>query len=363
MNRSSKLLDSFIRVSSVLIRVSFINRRIAVALLLGGSVFLCGCSRSTAELKLSGKTMGTFYEITLAASEEFPQPDELQRDVEALLSQINQQMSTYLKESEISRFNASDSLEWFSISTEFAKVVSEALEVSKQTDACFDPTVGPLVNLWHFGPDLSTQKIPDDAIIKQTMQVVGYEKLHVRLRPPAIRKEKAGLKIDLSAIAKGYAVDRVGGLLSEKGYQNYLVNIGGEVVAHGKKNDQTSWRLGIEKPVENQREVTQIVALTNSAMATSGDYRNFYKIDGQKFSHTIDAKTGRPVTHSLHSVSVITETCMQADALATALMVMGPTRAWEYAEKHQLNVYLIYEQDGKLVTKYSSRFPLLDTKE
>jgi len=307
--------------------------------------------------------MGTFYEITLAASEEFPEPDKLQQGIETLLNQINQQMSTYVKESEISRFNASDSMEWFSISSDFAKVVSEALEVSKQTDACFDPTVGPLVNLWHFGPDLSTHQIPDDAIIKQTMEVVGYEKLHVRLRPPAIRKEKAGLKIDLSAIAKGYAVDRVAGLLSEKGYHNYLVNIGGEVVAQGKKNDQTFWRLGIEKPVENQREVTQIVTLTNSAMATSGDYRNYYKIDGQKFSHTIDAKTGRPVTHSLHSVSVITETCMQADALATALMVMGPTRAWEYAQSHQLNVYLIYEQNNKLIVKHSLRFPILAMKE
>ncbi len=307
--------------------------------------------------------MGTFYEITLAASEDIPEPDELQQGIETLLNQINQQMSTYIKESEISRFNASSSTEWFSISPDFAKVVSEALEVSKQTDAFFDPTVGPLVNLWHFGPDLSTDKIPDDAIIKQTMEVVGYEKLHVRLRPPAIRKEKAGLKIDLSAIAKGYAVDRVAGLLSEKGYQNYLVNIGGEVVARGKKNDQASWRLGIEKPVENQREVTQIVTLTNNAMATSGDYRNFYKIDGQKFSHTIDAKTGRPVTHSLHSVSVITETCMQADALATALMVMGPTRAWEYAQSHQLNVYLIYEQDHKLIVKHSLRFPIIAMKE
>ncbi len=337
--------------------------KIALAFLLGGSVFLSGCSRSASEHKLAGKTMGTFYQVTLAASENVPNPAQLKQDIETLLDLINQQMSTYINESEISRFNRSSSPEWFSISADFAKVISEALEISRQTDGAFDPSVGPLVNLWHFGPDLSTRKIPDEKTIQQTMKLVGYEKLHVRLRPPAIRKEVAGLQVDLSAIAKGYAVDRVAKLLGEKGYQHYLVNIGGEVVARGVKNEQQSWRLGIEKPVENKREVTEIIELNDSAMATSGDYRNFYKIDGQKYSHTIDPKTGRPVTHRLHSVSVITSNCMQADAWATALMVMGPSKAWELAREHQLNVYLIYEQDGKLVTKRSSRFPVLATKE
>ncbi len=344
-------------------RILFDRRIIALTLLVGGSVFLSGCNRSAAELKLSGKTMGTFYQITLAASEEASGSGELKKEIEALLGQINQQMSTYIETSEISRFNRLESTDWFAISSDFAKVVSEALEISKQTDGSFDPTVGPLVNLWHFGPEISEQTIPDDDTIKQVRKLIGYEQLHVRLRPPGIRKEITGLQIDLSAIAKGYGVDRVAKLLREKGYRNYLVNIGGEVVAHGKKSEHVYWRLGIEKPIENQRSVTEIIRLTDNAMATSGDYRNFYEIDGKKFSHTIDPRTGRPVKHSLRSVSVITQTCMQADALATALMVMGPGRAWEYAEKHQLNVYLIYEQDGKLISKHSSRFPVLETKE
>ena len=335
----------------------------ALTLFVGGSIFLSGCSQTATEFKLSGETMGTFYQITLAASEGRPESDQLKSDIEALLAQINQQMSTYLEESEISRFNASDSTDWFPVSSDFAKVVSDALEIAKQTDGNFDPTVGPLVNLWHFGPESSGQEIPNDDLIKQTVEVVGYEKLGVHLSPPAIRKEKAALKIDLSAIAKGYAVDRVAELLAEMGYRNYLVNIGGEVVARGKKNDRTAWRLGIEKPVENRREVTEIIELNNRAMATSGDYRNFYQIDGEKFSHTIDSRTGRPVTHLLHSVSVISETCMRADALATALMVMGPERAWEYAQNHRLNVYLIYEQEGELIVEHSPQFPLLETKE
>ncbi|MBL4885758.1 MAG: FAD:protein FMN transferase [Planctomycetaceae bacterium] len=348
-------------------RKLFEIRMIALALILGGSV-LClgwGCQKQkpSDEIQLRGQTMGTFYQVTLASSEKCNQPEELKQHVEDLLEQINLQMSTYLPDSEISKFNDSQSTDWFEVSSDFANVAFESLEIAQQTGGAFDPTIGPLVNLWHFGPDQSTQSLPSEKTIEQAREVVGYQKLHVRLDPPAIKKEIPQLHLDLSAIAKGYAVDQVAHLVAKQGYKNYLVNIGGEVVAHGEKNSQFPWRLGIEKPLEDRREIAELVALQNTAMATSGDYRNFYEIDGQKFSHTIDSKTGRPVTHTLRSVSVIAATCSQADAFATALMVLGPQRAWAFAKEHQLNIYLIYEQDGKLTEQHSAKFPIDATKD
>ena len=338
-------------------------RIIAFALILGGSVSFLGCQQNLPEVQLQGQTMGTFYQVTLASSETCQHPEKLKQNIEKLLQQINQQMSTYIADSELSKFNASQSTDWFKISDEFAEVVAESLEIAEQTSGCFDPTVGPLVNLWHFGPDQSSRSIPSDEKIKQTLAGVGYQKLQVRLKPAAIKKEVPGLKLDLSAIAKGYAVDQVAKLVSGEGYENFLVNIGGEVIALGKKNSNRTWRLGIEKPLEDGREVAEVVNLEDIAMATSGDYRNYFEIDGQKFSHTIDTSTGRPVTHQLHSVSVIAKTCSQADALATALMVFGPDRAWSFAQSHQLNIHLIYEQDGKLTVKRSPGFPIHGTKD
>ena len=342
------------------------KQMIAFTLFLGGSVFFFGCQQeqpAQANLQLTGETMGTFYHVTLSATETCEQPEQLKQEIEDRLQILNWQMSTYLPKSEISEFNRSDSLDWFLVSTEFAEVVAQALIIAKQTQGSFDPTVAPLVNLWHFGSGESSLTIPDEEMIQQAKEKTGYQKLEVRLSPPAIRKQISDLQLDLSAIAKGDAVDRVASLLTEKGYQNFLVNIGGEAVARGEKEKGRLWRMGIEKPIEFTREIMEIVDLENLAMATSGDYRNFFIVDGEKFSHTISPFTGKPQKHSLRSVSVIAKSCSQADAYATAMMVLGTQQAKTFAQKHHLDIFLIYEQDGKLVNYQSPKFPIRETKE
>ncbi len=337
---------------------------IALAVCFSGSVLFSGCQQTTqpeaapALTKLSGGTMGTFYEVTVADRVAPEQATLLQTEIETLLEEINRQMSTYLPESEISRFNRSRELTWFPVSVGFARVVAESLEIAALSQGAFDPTVGPLVDLWHFGPEREKLIIPTAEEIAAVRQRTGYQHLEVRLEPPALRKKIPDLQLDLSAVAKGDAVDQVGLLLEQQGHQGYLVNIGGEILARGERTAGQSWRLAIEKPVDDRREIQQVILLKNQAMATSGDYRNFYEVEGQRYSHTINPETGRPVEHQLHSVSVLTETCARADAFATVLMVIGPDAAWEFAQTHQLEVFLIYGHAGKLVTKQTDRFPV-----
>lgn len=327
----------------------------AVLLLVLG---VCGCAQEPAApplLKLQGGTMGTFYEVTVS---QLPQEKSaaLQEQIEELLTEMNRQMSTYLPESEISRFNQSEQTDWFAISPGFAEVVAASLDVARQTDGAFDPTVGPLVNAWHFGPGQRVLTPPEDAVLDQLKQHVGYQKLEVRRDPPAIKKVDPALRLDLSGIAKGYAVDRVSQLVEQAGWADHLVNIGGEIRARGRRPDGQLWRLAIEKPTPEKREIQQIIELDHVSLASSGDYRNYYEVDGQRYSHTINPRTGKPVQHQLHSVTILADTCMLADALATALMVLGPERAWEFAQSHDYEVFLISSQDGKLVTRQTEHF-------
>jgi len=319
---------------------------------------LSGCNRAPVTpplLKLQGGTMGTFYEVTVSHLPEV-ESAALQEQIESELTEINQQMSTYLPESEISRFNRSEQTDWFSVSAEFAEVVDAALQVATLTDGAFDPTVGPLVNAWHFGPGKGELTPPTTSELAELLPLVGYQKLEVRLDPPALKKSAAAVQLDLSGIAKGYAVDRVSQLVEQAGWADHLVNIGGEIRARGLRPDGQPWRLAVEKPTPEKREIQQIIELENTSLATSGDYRNYYEVDGMRYSHTIDPQTGQPVRHQLHSVTIRAETCMWADALATALMVQGPDRAWEFAQTHDYEVFLIFSQDGKLETRQTDNF-------
>lgn len=335
---------------------------IALAVLSGGSVFLSGCQEPAPPpaplTKLSGGTMGTFYEVTIAGDLSETEQQELQTDIEETLAEVNRQMSTYDPESEISHFNRSESTDWFDVSPGFAQVAKEALAIAEATNGLFDPTVGPLIDLWRFGPEKDITDLPTAEEIAAAREHVGFDKLEVRLDPPAIRKSDPKTKLDLSAIAKGYGVDEVSWTIQRLRHENFLVNIGGEILAHGFRKTGEPWRLAIEKPVADSREIQSLVPLSDQAMATSGDYRNFYELDGKRISHTINPTTGQPVTHLLHSVSVIAEDCMTADGMATALLVMGPEAAWAFAEKHELLVYLAYTENDKLKTHSSPDFPL-----
>ena len=297
----------------------------------------------TQMLQLRGPTMGTTYSVKIFDPPDFK--DEAAFLVDQLLRTVNDQMSTYLDNSEITRFNRSKSTDWFPVSEELATVVAFSQVVSEKTDGAFDVTVGPLVNAWNFGPDPSARTVPEGEVIAKLRESVGFRKLAVRVDPPALKKSVPELKIDLSAVAKGYAVDRVVALLNDQGARNVFAEIGGEVSVSGNKAGQW-WKVGIQMPDTVSDSVLIAHSLNlggggDRSMATSGDYRNYFEVDGKRYSHTIDPRTGQPIEHPLASVTVVAETCMEADAWATALNVLGPEEALRLAKAEGLDVLLV----------------------
>ena len=313
------------------------------------------------QLSWRGPTMGTRYQVKLVlpAGVEISKAD-LVRDVDATLREINGQMSTYLPDSEISRFNRAEADRWFAISPETAQVVQESLRISRLSGGVYDITIGPLVRLWHFGPsedNKSTPPTPPSAeSIAAARRRVGYQQLQVRMQPPGLRKARTDIEIDLSSIAKGYAVDRVAQLLEDRKLPDYMVEIGGEVRTGGVRGDGRPWQIGIERPDATRRVVQRIVPLRDLAVATSGDYRIFFISGGKRYSHLIDPRTGRPVSHSLAAASVVAKHCMEADALATTLLILGPEEGAAWAEQHQIAALLLSHRDGKIIEQTTPRF-------
>jgi FAD:protein FMN transferase len=313
-------------------------------------------AQSTQMPSVTGFTMGTVYTVKLSDVPSGTRLETLHADVDRRLQEINGLMSTYLHDSELSRFNRHQDDGWFDVTGETATVVAAAQDVSRKTDGAFDVTEGPLVNLWSFGPDPQPGQLPSAAEIERQRERIGYPRLEVRLSPPALRKTQPDVYVDLSAIAKGYAVDAVAELLVQRGVPGFMVEVGGEVRTLGRRPDGQPWRIGIEKPVDFQRSVQQVVELTGQSLATSGDYRNFFEKDGRRYSHEIDPRTGYPVQHELASVSVVSDSCMMADAWATALLVAGPEAALQLARQHGLEVLLILRTDDGFAEQMTDGF-------
>ena len=310
--------------------------------------------------ELQGSTMGTSYSVVIPNLPNDISEQVVQSGIESVLEQINQRMSTYIKESELSQLNQSDGNRWVSVSPELLNVIQKANSISKQTAGAFDVTIGPLVNLWGFGPDGSLHSVmPSDKDINKARQVVGYHKLQIKSENRLLRKQFKNLYIDLSAIAKGYGVDAVAAYLDTLGIENYLVEIGGELIAKGLSQRGDYWRVAVEKPLPGQRMLESVIEVADFAVATSGDYRNYFEKDSVRFSHTIDPRTGRPITHSLASVTVLSKEAMLADAWATALMVLGEKEGYKLAEKNQLAAYFLYRQDDGFMSKATSAFTRL----
>jgi len=309
---------------------------------------LCACGTNVGpEVELTGNTMGTQFSVKLAAGDAVSDAIWLEKDIKAALADVEQMMSTYLPGSETSRFNSSTSTDWQGVSEEFCLSVEEALAISTLTGGSFDITVGPLVNLWGFGPGDIIDEPPADEDISTMLESVGYEHLQADCAQPALKKDIAELTLDMSAIGKGYATDRVAAILNESDIENYLVEIGGELRLRGHNADNAKWAIGIEAPLPNQRRPHTILRLSDTAMATSGDYRNYFEAGGTRYSHTIDTRTGWPVTHSLASVTVVDEDGYRADALATALLVMGPDAGMELATRESMAVlFLLRTESG-----------------
>jgi len=295
---------------------------------------------------ITGATMGTTFNVTVVSGAgagdapgrlaAFSPEDELDQstveaEVRQVLERIEGRMSHYRSDSELSRFNRARTVEPRPMSGETLKVVAEALTVSRVSGGAFDVTVGPLVDAWGFGPPGRAPAAPDAADLAALRARVGSDLLEVDLVASTLRKRRPDIVLDLSAIAKGYAVDAVAARLAERGLGDYLVEIGGELRTGGRNELGKPWRVAIERPAQGGVPLQRIVSLSGAALATSGDYRNFYDLDGARVSHTVDPRTGRPVTHRLLSVSVIADRCSLADARSTALNVLGPDEGYALA--------------------------------
>lgn len=308
------------------------------------------------EILISGPTMGTTYNIKFIPVDGIDE-QELKQQIDQALININRLMSTYIKDSELSRFNQWSSTEPFPMSAKTLDVLNEAKRLGVMSAGLLDVTVGPLVNLWGFGPQSRPEKIPTKELINTTRQQVGLDKLTIG--PTWASKTQPGLYVDLSTIAKGYAVDQLAELLQTLNVSNFLVEIGGEMRLAGIKASGEPWKIAIEKPETKQRSIQKIISVGDNAVATSGDYRNYYEQDGLRYSHLINPTTGYPIKHNLVSVTVVHTSSMTADGLATALNVMGKEKALELAEKYGIAVLLITKEKDSFSEYTSSRFEQL----
>lgn len=324
----------------------------------------CDHAPALTSYTFEGPTMGTRYVVKVVTVEREPGWQErLAESITARLDDINQKMSTWLPESEISRFNDKASVEPFLFSAETFEVLQAAQQVSSASDGAFDITVGPLVNAWGFGAAGETPTPPSTEVLAELATHVGFDKLLLDASSKSAAKTDPDLRLDLSAIAKGYAVDQVAAALAGEGFEDYMVEVGGEVRTAGQNPDGTPWRIGIEQPEASPvRQVATVVPLSDVSLATSGNYRNFWvAADGRRISHTLDPRTAAPVEHTAASVSVAHASCMMADAWATALMVLGPERGYEVAVAEDLAVlFLIHgEDDDELEQRLTPTFEAL----
>ena len=303
----------------------------------------CGNDRLP-QLELAGTALGTTFKIAIVDAPDGLDADALEANVVASLEAVDNLASTWREDSELSRLNANPSIDWMLVSAELCNMLDRALRVSDATDGAFDVTVGQLVNLWGFGPDGPTSEPPSEDAIADAMAIVGYDKIVADCEAKLVRKDVPELYIDLSGWAKGHAVDELAKLLDQTGIQNYLVEVGGEIRVKGHNSEGLGWAVAIEAPSTSERAPHAVVRITNTSVATSGDYRNYFEYDGSLYSHTIDARTGRPVTHNLAAVTVINPSAAYADAMATALLVLGPEAGPKRAEELDLAAYFLVRE-------------------
>ncbi|MBP6121931.1 MULTISPECIES: FAD:protein FMN transferase [Providencia] len=334
-----------------------LNRKvIAPVLLFAATLFLAACG-GPEQQNLQGQTMGTYYSVKYVTDSSEHTPEAIQSEIDKRLEEVNDQMSTYRPDSELSRFNQSKEVNVpFPVSAATAKVVKKAIEINKLTDGSLDVTVGPLVNLWGFGPEGRVTKAPTNEELEKRRSWVGIEKLSVQ--DNNLIKTIPELYVDLSSIAKGYGVDVVAEYLESLNINDYMVDIGGEVRTSGNNGKDAPWRIAIEKPSADgvSQTAQEIIEPGNLSIATSGDYRNYFEQDGVRFSHTIDPKTGKPITHNLVSITVLADDCMSADGLSTGLNVLGPEAGFALAEKMNVPVFMIVKTDKGFEERYTKAF-------
>ncbi len=312
-------------------------------------------SSSDYTYSLQGETMGTTYSVRVDSPVRPLSDADLALQVQELLDDINARMSTYVDASEVSMLNASDPTTPVTLSDDTFFVLQSAIFLSESAAGAFDPTVGALVNAWGFGP-VNPSTAPSDFEIETLRSHTGIDKLELDSEERSVRKTDPEARVDLSAIAKGYAVDKIGDLLIELGLTSFMAEVGGEVLVGEPKRDGSPWRIGVEKPDVGAQHLQRTVPLERLAMATSGNYRNFYVMDGRTLGHTIDPRDGQPVDHNGASVTVVHESCMMADGFATMLMVMGPEEGLAWAEANGIAALFVVHDGESLVEQMTPEF-------
>jgi len=327
---------------------------------------LCGSKSGPAQgnfkkvISFHGLTMGTTYKIKYVRGNALKSIKNIQNAVDTSLEKINSIMSTWDANSDLSRINKAPADKWLKLNPDLSALIGFAFDLSKKTNGKYDVAIGPLINIWGFGPK-GEKKIPTQWQVEKAMQISGYEKIDLNIKENKLKKRFKASYIDLSSIAKGYGVDKIAELLENFGIKNYMVEIGGEIKTCGQKID-IPWRIAIESPRKKKNKIfNKVLNLNDCAMATSGDYRNFFKHGKIRYSHTIDPATGHPVENDLASVTVVIPNgeCYKADAWATALMVSGKDKGFELAAKFKIPAHFIYIKNDKLQEISTKRFTTL----
>lgn len=306
--------------------------------------------------ELTGNAMGTEFSVQIPGELDDERRRQLAEAVDDAIEDIEHETSTYRLESDVSKFNASRSTDWIPVSGRLCAAVEDAIWLSRQTGGAFDLTVGPLVNLWGFGPDPAQVRPPDEAEIETMRKRVGHQRLHADCGRPALKKDSPDVYVDLSAYAKGLAVDLIADLLDDEGIEDYLVEVGGELRARGENATGQPWAIAIETPADTGRGVARILPLSDKAVATSGDYRNFFEFEGRRYSHVIDGRSGWPTAHELAAVTVVAEKAAFADAMATALLVLGPDEGMALARREGIAAYFQLRGDDGFSERMTPAF-------
>ncbi|MEB4699307.1 FAD:protein FMN transferase ApbE [Klebsiella quasipneumoniae] len=334
------------------------------AALLGACVLFSGCDSATTPATpastatvLDGKTMGTFWRVSVIGVDE-AKAQALRAKVQAQLDADDRLLSTWKNDSALMRFNhAADTRPW-PVSEAMADIVTLSLRIGAKTDGAMDITVGPLVNLWGFGPDKQPVATPDAQAIAAAKARTGLQHLQVinQSGRQFLQKDIPDLFVDLSTVGEGYAADHLARLMEQEGISRYLVSVGGALVSRGMNGEGKPWRVAIQKPTDRENAVQAIVDINGHGISTSGSYRNYYELDGKRFSHVIDPQTGQPITHKLVSVTVIAPTALEADGWDTGLMVLGPEKAQQVVREQGLAVYMIVKEGEGFKTWMSPQF-------
>lgn len=314
---------------------------------------LTGCNSNHTELVYTGLVMGTTYEVKIVTTKKID--PKLGSVIDAQLQKMNRIFTTYNNTSELMVFNFSPLNVPQAVSSEMMDVLQISQEIFIKSEGSFDPTVSSLVDLWGFGAVLSNHVIPDHDAISNLLPLVGLNQISIENNNNLVTRLR-DIKLDLSAVAKGYAADSVSEILNTMGIDGYLIEVGGELRIKGKKANGKNWHIAIEKPYISVDGVQEVIQITDSGVATSGDYRNYFEKNGKRYSHTIDPRTGYPINHNLVSATVIADTAAKADAFSTAMMVLGPEDAIDIAEENDLAVYLVIKNSNGFDVVFSKAF-------